>query len=77
MHCGKLMREDHATEESIEAKAKATVENQAFTALTGDEGLLPAGAVPLPKTATEAGAKALMKALDEGAKVTTLGSLGS
>lgn len=66
------MREDHTTEEMIEANAKCKVDNQVFSALTNEDGLLPAGAVPVAKTANEAGAKALLKALDDGAKVVTL-----
>lgn len=59
------MRQDDTTKESMTAKASESCDRALFEATVGDDGALPSGALPAVKAATEAGSKALLKALDE------------
>ena len=65
---GRLIRQDELTQETLKAKASKKVDDAMLEALTGENGPLPAGLLPSIKTATEAGAKKLLTALDDEGK---------
>lgn len=67
---GRTIRQDDETEEQIKVAAKKRLNNDMFSALTDENGVLPAGALPAVKAASEAGQKALREALDDENKVT-------
>lgn len=62
---GRLLRQDDITQDSIKATAQKKLDKGTFQALTGEHGVLPAGALPSVKAANEQGQKAVLAALDD------------
>lgn len=65
---GRLLRQDDVTADSVKATAVKKLDKDMFSALTGENGLLPTGALPSVRAATEQGQKAVMAALDDESK---------
>lgn len=62
---GRMVRQDDATGESLTINGSSKCNEAMAKALTGEGGPLPSGMLPGVKCATEAGQKALCKALDD------------
>ena len=65
---GRLLRQDDKTADSLKVKGTKKLDDQMFRALTGEEGPLPCGALPAVRAQSEAGQKAILKALDDEGK---------
>ncbi|CAL1160360.1 unnamed protein product [Cladocopium goreaui] len=66
---GRLLRQDELVSESVSTKATKKLDQGLFNALTAEEGgILPAGALPAVKAASEAGQRAVLSALDDDGK---------
>lgn len=69
---GRLLRQDESVSESVSVKATKKLDQGLFNALTAEEGgILPAGALPAAKAASEAGQRAVLSALDDDGKQVT------
>ena len=63
---GRLLRQDDATRDSLKIAGQKNLDDEMLKALTAEEGgPLAAGVLPHVKTATEAGGRKLMQALDD------------
>ena len=65
---GRLLRQDDVTADTLKATATKKLDKDMFSALTGENGPLPTGALPSVKAATEQGQKAVLAALDDESK---------
>lgn len=66
---GRLLRQDDLVSESVSVKASKKLDQGLFNALTAEEGgILPSGAMPAVKAASEAGQRAVLTALDDDGK---------
>lgn len=66
---GRVLRQDEKVSESVSAKATKKLDKGLFNALTAEEGgILPSGALPAVKAASEAGQRAVLDALDDDGK---------
>lgn len=64
MPSGRMLRRDDKTSETLKATASRNLDQPLLDALTCDEtGVLPAGALPGVKAASEAGQRAVLQAL--------------
>lgn len=68
---GRMIRQDDEVADQVKVSAQKRLNNELFDAMTGENGVLPAGALPSVKTATEAGQRALQEALDDDGKAVT------
>ena len=62
---GRVARQDDTTAESLKVSASKKIDRGMLNTMIGEEGPLPAGALPGTKAASEAGSQALLKALDD------------
>ena len=62
---GRVVRKDEKTSESMKVEAQKKLDRGMLNAITAEDGVLPAGALPTVKANSAAGAQALQAALED------------